>query len=194
MTIDLGAREIIEEPFPSFRCESVLPPGVESSLLDWFKGDAPWQLKVADFYQQYEFSLHDISVPEPVEFLLADQQIDYFKRCLGESFGVSFQSRFDATVHKLVPGQVIKIHNDFVPGLETHRILIQVNEGWSVDSGGLLMLFSSFDPKDVSMILLPVSGSAFGFEISEKSLHAVTPIVSGDRFTIVYSFYCDRSY
>jgi hypothetical protein len=37
------------------------------------------------------------------------------------------------SAHKLTAGQTIRIHNDWIRGEETHRVLIQVNDGWSMN-------------------------------------------------------------
>ncbi|RUX10175.1 2OG-Fe(II) oxygenase, partial [Mesorhizobium sp. M8A.F.Ca.ET.059.01.1.1] len=94
----------------------------------------------------------------------------------------------EVTAHRMVVGQTIRIHNDFRPGGETHRILVQLNRGWADDQGGLLMLFGSGDADDVRRVIRPVHGSGLGFSISESSFHAVSTITSGERFTLVYSF------
>ena len=36
---------------------------------------------------------------------------------------------------------------------------------------------------------MPLNGSLVGFEISEKSSHAVSLVLDGERFAIVYSLY-----
>ena len=104
-------------------------------------------------------------------------------------FSARLSEKIDCTVHKLVPGQRIRIHNDFIPGEETHRLLIQLNRGWHDDQGGFLMLFNSADPSDVHRVLSPSHDSVVGFAISESSNHAVSTIHGGERFTLVFSFY-----
>ena len=79
-------------------------------------------------------------------------------------------------------GQTIKIHNDYLGAEESHRLLIQLNEGWEASQGGLLMLFGAAEPESLQGVLLPVHGSGFAFEISPKSFHAVSSIVGGERY------------
>ncbi len=95
----------------------------------------------------------------------------------------------DVTVHKLVKSQRIRIHNDYIPGQETHRLLIQLNRGWTDEQGGMLMLFGSPRPEDVRRIVSPIHGTSLGFAISSDSHHAVSAVYSGERHTLVYSFY-----
>ena len=68
-------------------------------------------------------------------------------------------------------------------------MLIQLNRGWDDNQGGILMFFNSQDPADVHRVFPPVHGSVVGFGISEGSNHAVSTIHSGERFTLVFSFY-----
>lgn len=165
----------------------------ERLTLDWLENLAPWKLAQMEFYEQHEFSLLHHDLPPQVSFLTAPSLIDYFKTELGKAFAVSFENRFDVTAHRLTPKQVIKIHNDYLPGQETHRLLIQLNRSWETSQGGLLILFSEPRAEAAVKFILPKSRSAFGFEISRRSLHAVSTIRSGSRFTLVYSFYARQS-
>jgi Rps23 Pro-64 3,4-dihydroxylase Tpa1-like proline 4-hydroxylase len=94
----------------------------------------------------------------------------------------------EVTAHKLLPGQTIRIHNDYVEGGESHRLLIQLNRGWTDSQGGLLMLFDSSRIDDVRRVIRPLHASATAFAISAKSFHAVSTIRGGERYTLVYSF------
>ena len=88
-----------------------------------------------------------------------------------------------------MPGQRIAIHNDYLIGEETHRLIVQVNRGLKDEDGGFFMLFNSFDASDVHRVLRPIHGSAIGFEISPASHHAVSRLYGEERYTLVYSFY-----
>lgn len=111
------------------------------------------------------------------------------RRNVEQLFGVSLSSKVDISAHKLVGAQVIKIHNDYIPGQETHRVLIQLNRGWEEANGGILMIFSNRNPESLASAFLPLNNSAFAFEISPKSYHAVSTIKYGERYTIVFSFF-----
>ncbi|MGJ3628150.1 2OG-Fe(II) oxygenase family protein [Sphingomonas sp. MMS24-JH45] len=71
---------------------------------------------------------------------------------------------------------------------ESRRVLLQLDHGWSVDNGGLLMLFADDQPESVTTAILPSHASAFAFEISARSYHAVSTIRAGERYTLVYTF------
>lgn len=187
--ISLTSLEVFDKPFPYFTAAEGLGEPCSSAILGWLETEAPWELVEADFYEQYEFSLLSVQMPPHLAFLSGRKFLDDLRakveRILGERLG----DRIDCTVHKLVHSQRIRIHNDFIPGEETHRVLIQLNRGWDDDRGGFLMFFNSDDPSDVHRVFSPIHDSVVGFAISEDSNHAVSTIHDGERFTLVFSFY-----
>lgn len=164
-----------------------------NAMLEWLEDGAPWKLRVADFYEQHEFSFDDVVLPDTLAEAFSSHALEELRRQIEERFGVELSTRIDVTAHRLTHGQHIKIHNDFIPGGESHRLLIQLNRGWEDSNGGLLVFFNSNDPADVHRILRPLHNTGVVFEISESSLHAVTPIQAGNRYTLVLSFFLERS-
>lgn len=193
MTGDVELRledlEVFSHPFQHFTATQGFDASVSLSILDWLETEAPWQLVETDFYEQYEFSLYDAPRPLHLEFMTAPRFLDRLRSTTEQIFGVRLSERPDCTAHKLVPGQRIRIHNDFLEGQETHRVLVQLNRGWKDDQGGFLMFFNSQDPSDVYRLFPPIHNSVVGFAISPNSNHAVSTIHGGGRFTLVFSFY-----
>ena len=185
----LTSPEVFVEPFPYFIAEEGFGEVISSAILEWLENEAPWKLVEKDFYEQYEFSLLDAPLPPYLMFITERRFLDDLRMKVGKVFGRQLSERIDCTAHKLVQSQTIRIHNDYIPGEETHRILLQLNRGWSDTQGGYLMLFNSQDPSDVHKVFVPTNDSVFGFAISEKSNHAVSTIHGGERFTVVFSFY-----
>ena len=189
----LEAIELHDAPFRYFLARCSLVPEIEHTLLEWFESDAPWQLVETDFYEQYEFRMLDVALPESVSPLASPDNFSVLRREMEEIFDVAFDERVLLVAHKLVPGQRIAIHNDYLVGKETHRLTIQLNRGLRDEDGGLFMLFDSFEPSDIHRIIRPICGSVLGFEISENSHHAVSLLHGGERYTLVYSFYAKRN-
>lgn len=187
-----AARSVLTTPFPHFVVHDAFGAESSSAFLRWLETDAPWRLKIATFYQQYEFSLCDTELPSAIQPSFSPSRVEALKGCVANSFGVTLASRHDITVHKLVPGQRIRIHNDYIAGQESHRVLVQLNRDWTDDNGGALLFFGSEDARDVRKGFRPLHDSCVAFEISPKSHHAVTPVVRGERYTLVYSFYRDE--
>ena len=176
-------------PFRYILWQRCLPLSLERALLEWFESNAPWQLVTTDFFEQYEFSVSNATLPDYVSQLISLENLTVLREDISEIFKVTLDERIRLVAHKLMPGQRIGIHNDYLAGEETHRFIIQINRGLLDEDGGYFMLFNSFDPEDIHRIIRPVSGSAIGFEISENSNHAVSQLHGGQRFTLVYSFF-----
>ena len=185
---------VYREPFPYFTATAALGQDLSSCLLRWLEFDARWNLVEADFYEQHELCGTEGQLPEFVSSLRSPVFLDAVRQTMGDIFNRSFKSRIDWTVHKLLTGQRIRIHNDFLNTGETHRVVVHLNRGWSLAQGGFLMLFNSSNPVDIHRVLMPLTKSVVGFEISEKSNHAVSRVVNGERFAVVYSLYADRQH
>lgn len=181
--------EIFAKPFPYFTAVEALGEGASSALLEWLEAEAPWDLVKADFYEQYEFKLSSALIPTHLAFLTERRFLDDLRSKVERIFGTPLGERINCTFHKLVLGQRIRIHNDFIPGQETHRVLVQLNRGWHDHQGGFLMFFNSQDPSDLHRVFVPVHDSVVGFAISKDSNHAVSMTHNGARFTLVFSFY-----
>jgi hypothetical protein len=175
------------DPFPHTASREALPPALAERTLRWMEERAPWRLRVAAFYEQWEMHLDPAVLPDDLLELLIPETVDSPMDGLLPSDHGRVRLA-EVTAHRMVAGQTIRIHNDHRPGGETHRILVQLNRGWHDDQGGLLMLFGSDDAEDVRRVIRPAHGSGLGFAISERSFHAVSTIRDGERFTLVYSF------
>lgn len=185
--------EVQTEPFDYFILPKAFDDGESLSILKWLETDAPWKLVEADFYTQFEFDFEGVSLPEKIAFLYRRSFLDYLTRQFEVVFQANLSTQVDVTAHKLVKGHTIRLHNDFIHGQETHRLLIQLNRSWSDENGGFLLFFNSSDPKDIHRVIRPVHNSSAGFAISPKSNHAVSTIHDGERYTLVYSFYAADS-
>jgi Rps23 Pro-64 3,4-dihydroxylase Tpa1-like proline 4-hydroxylase len=185
----LSSVETFSSPFKFFASPVALRDDLSTRLLDWFETDAPWRLVETDFYEQYEFSLWDVNVPPQLLILLEPNFLGELKKRIGDLFVADLSDDVDVAAHKLVPGQRIRLHNDFISGERTYRLLIQLNRGCKDEDGGSLFLFNSSDPADIHRAFRPIHNSAIGFVVSPTSHHAVSAIHSGQRFTLVYSFY-----
>lgn len=193
MILASPAKQPQQKPFRYSVIASALEPDVASALLDWFEKDAPWTLRIAEFYEQHEFVVTNEILPAQLRRLFSAVERDSLRSHVEQLFATRLSKRIDVTAHRLTKGQRIRIHNDYILGQETHRLLIQLNRGWLDENGGALMLFNSREPTDVHRILRPVHNSGLLFEISSDSLHAVTPINGGERFTLVMSFFSAAS-
>lgn len=170
---------------------AVIPECIEDfaaeRLLRWFETSAPWRLVETDFYEQYEFSFFDCQAEES-RLLTDDLTVSELREAMGGMFGIRYGPEVSIVAHRLLPGQHIGIHNDYLDDCETHRLTVQLNRGLQDTDGGFFMTFSSSDPRDVYEVLRPIHRSAVAFAISPRSYHAVSRMHGNVRFTIVISF------
>lgn len=186
--ISLSASKFEDAPFPHICCSSVLQRDIESRLYEWLESTDEWSLTEADFYTQYEFVISSANLPEHLRCLVSSDTIETIKAAFKKEFGIKSPETVSIVAHKLVDGHTIGIHNDYINGDETHRLVIQINPQWNAANGGFLMLFSSPRAEDVSKVIQPINNSAFGFEISDKSYHAVSTVNKFSRYSVVYTF------
>jgi Rps23 Pro-64 3,4-dihydroxylase Tpa1-like proline 4-hydroxylase len=175
-------------PFAHATHAAPLSADLCDAALTWMETDAPWRLRVASFYEQWELHLEPQALPADLQPLLTDETVDALQWLMLAPIVGGPLRLTEVTAHKLVPGQTIRVHNDHRPKGETHRLLIQLNRGWADEQGGLLLLFGSAAADDLRRILRPSHRSAVAFEISPQSFHAVSTIQRGERYTLVYSF------
>lgn len=191
--LDLSSIESFSKPFDYFSSPTALREDFGTTLLSWLENGAPWKLVETDFYEQYEFSFWDVRVPSELLVFREPDFLNPLKRKVENLFSVELSNDIEVAAHKLIPGQSIRIHNDFIDGEKTYRLLIQLNRGCKDEDGGLLLLFNSCDPADIHKAFRPIHNSAIGFAVSQTSNHAVSTVHTGERFTLVYSFYGGNS-
>jgi 2OG-Fe(II) oxygenase superfamily len=180
--------ELRAEPFAHTCASNLLAERLVDGALSWMEADAPWSLRIASFYEQWEFAVDADCLPIELRELLAPRTITRMADTMLRPITDCTFELQEVTAHKLLAGQTIRIHNDFIDGEETHRLLVQLNRGWEDYKGGSLMLFGSARTEDIRRAIRPLHRSAFAFEISPRSFHAVSTIQEGERYTLVYSF------
>jgi len=188
---NFAATQTFITPFKYFLAKGIFTSGEINTLLDWFESGAKWKVHKTDFYEQYELNLSSDLVPTHVRQILNKDFISNIKSSVSELLGVKLQDKIQFVAHKLITNQGIGIHTDCPADetFETHRIIIYLNREFSDDFGGHLILFNSKNTSDIHRIIRPMNNSAFGFELSKKSFHAVTDIKNGERFSLNLSFW-----
>ena len=189
LVVDLSSACLETDPFPFSVVPDALCDDIEQATLVWFEQAAPWRLTEESFYSQHEFDMRDVELPSDIAQLAAGTTLARMRELISELFRRRLGTTVDVTAHRLTAGQRIRIHDDYLEGGETHRLILQLNRGWTASDGGHLLLFGSGQPEDVRVILAPMSKQALLFEISRRSHHAVSEVVRGERYSIVYSFH-----
>ena len=187
--VDLSSARLESDPFPFSVVPDALSDSIEQVTLLWFEQAAPWGLTEESFYSQHEFDMRDTELPTDVAQLAAAATLAAMRELVSELFQKRLGTTVDVTAHRLTAGQRIRMHNDYLEGGETHRLIVQLNRGWAFGDGGHLLLFGGRNPEDVRVVLAPMSKEAMLFEISQRSHHAVSEVVHGERYSVVYSFH-----
>lgn len=186
--IDLSEVQTEIKPFPHFYSPKILKNGLESQLYEWFENTDLWHFTQTDFYEQFEFDFFNAELPLELRSLVEEDTLKIFKNKIQNELKVSSLELVGVAAHKLVDTHRIGIHNDFIDNEETHRLVIIINPNWEEKKGGVLMLFNSADVSDLNKLVNPIDNSAFAFEISPNSYHAVSRIYDSTRYSIIYTF------
>src|SRR5258705_2865848 len=174
--LDLSFIERFSKPFDYFVSPQALGVDLSATLLRWLETEAPWRLVETDFYEQYEFSFWDVDVPPGLRVFREPDFLSALKTKTEDLFKVELSNDIDIAAHKLVLGQRIRIHNDFIDGEKAYRLLIQLNRGCKEEDGGLLLLFNISDPADIHRAFRLILNCAICFAFSRTSNHAVSNI------------------
>lgn len=141
----IGFRKL-DQPYPHAQAERFFSPGLCSALLDYLESAVAWQERhIDDFYDLLQIDLTQVELQAEVRFLTTPGFLDELRRGVERLFGCVLDRRAEVTVHKMLPGYKIKVHTDSGKG-QSHRLLVQLNRGWSEEAGGVLMLLDSENP------------------------------------------------
>jgi hypothetical protein len=191
--IDLGRAELKTEPFAHFALRDCLDPLLAEELLAWFETDAVWKTEgIPGCYELGKVDLMKIRLPPKLAVLQSEVLLDNIKCQLNRIFGKRRSGKIRVAAHRLTRSLKIGVHTDVERKMKLRmRLMIQLNRGWNIRKGGLLVLLpAERDPEDVAdrrVIYTPRHRSAVAFEISPRSFHEVTPVAKGARFTLRYS-------
>src|SRR5882724_9505487 len=110
--LDLSAATVRLQPFPCFLVAQVLSEDSEQALLKWFESQAPWQLAVMDFYEQYGFDFKDVSIPESMNPLIPESTLNHGRDEVDKLRGAHLKPHIDINAHKLNQPMKISSQND----------------------------------------------------------------------------------
>jgi hypothetical protein len=185
--ITIAGAQRSDDPF----AHALVPECIDAKTLfacnDWFSDNAPWKLAKTDFYEQYEFDLCDAK-HWLVQRLSGATTTSQIVGEMEQLFKTRFAAEFSVTAHKLIKGQQIGIHNDWIAGQETHRLVIHLGHWATAVDGGLLTVLAGPAVADTVRLIKPIPRSGFAFQISPTSYHAVSTVHNDDRYSLVYSF------
>ena len=184
-------------PFRHFTIENFIDEDLASSLLRWFEQEADWNAKsIAGLGTLSSVDLHTSELGLRLDFLTGDPFLSHVRRNMSELFATELEGFVDLTANRMTRGQEIGLHNDvstLPPAFRfTHRLVLYLNHNYSEEYGGALRLANTLSKSQSAPVqkrILPVHRSAFGFEISDSSYHAIEPVLKGTRYNLSFTFY-----
>lgn len=187
-------QDIAAEPFPHLVASQVYPDRVAKQLLAWLREHAPWYRHDSSFFSQYECELTADLLPAECAYAVSPEFYARLRDVIGDGFGQDVEPRVAVHAHKLVAGQGIGVHTDAPSeGGGTHRFVVTLADQYADEQGGHLVLLGSPDPKDIKRIFRPLLNFGVGFAMSTSSYHAVGDVVTGERYSVVYSCWTSES-
>jgi hypothetical protein len=182
---------VSSEPFRHVVVRSLFDDESCGALMNWLENDAEWEVQESGFYMQHRCkNLENL----PMSFCrnaVDSGTLAAITGHLQEVFGTPLDvDNITISAHKLLPGQGIGIHTDQPEfGTETHRLVLHLCREFEDPFGGHLMFFHRRDPDAIAKIIRPLNNVAVGFELSDRSFHAVNEITIGVRYSLVFGFW-----
>ena len=171
-----------ERSFPAFASvyEELLRRSSAKAIFDDLSNRSDWVLNKKIFLSKFDKVINHSSTDPYDELLAAGRKL--FERDFNTVIGL----RYEIKASKLVEGQFLGIHNDSPVGArgrtETHRLIYYPNIFYSDDMRGHLLLHD--DEDRVLAGIRPLFNSCVAMELSDHSLHSVSRLCCGVRFTV----------
>jgi len=166
-------------PFEFFHCAQAFGSESCASFERLFVEKNDWQRRDGAFYR---CALRDATneIPEMLLRGVASRMREITSQPL--------MDRVQVTAQQVEPGQSIGVHSDRpLLGYEFVRLVLQLNDLWLPEHGGVLELYESPDRPAV-VRLEPDYDVAFGFVLHEASHHGVTEVCQLRR-SLVFNFW-----
>lgn len=172
-------------PFQYSLIHDVYSSEVSKLLFHYCKNINKWHFSETNFYEQYECYLGENSpLPEEISGILKETSIKFLKSWAEEHFKRPLKDDYEIVVHKLIKDQYIDVHTDFHENVNICRFVVQLDD--NNYSGGELSLI---DNNNESVLIPNRNNLGLTFIPSIHSFHKVNKVLSGERFSIVYTFY-----
>jgi len=176
--------------------EDLLPRSAAIALAERARGERHWKLHEEWFFSQNdvawvrrEFGRSPVGEMTPEITALWTAGVGLVESQMNAVIG----GHYTVIGHKMVADQVVGIHNDS-PDLdrgriENYRLIYYVDDEYSDDKGGYLLLFSGGDGAEITDAVRPLFNSAVLMHLSDSSYHAVSRIQRGVRYSLVVSYW-----
>lgn len=182
--LEPGQKIASERQVPAFASiyQELLQPSSAKAILDDLNACSDWVLNKKSFLSKFDKKI-DHSGSSHVAY---EELLEAGRNIFESDFNTVIGVRCEIKATKLVEGQFLGIHNDSPVGArgrtESHRLIYYPNDYYSDDMRGHLLLHD--DEDRVLAGVRPIFNSCVAMELSDHSLHSVTTLSCGDRFTV----------
>lgn len=152
-----------------------------------------WKRHETDWFSQDDMHLDDNKIeilPQSLDNLAYVLLSEHFQKYIQAITGFHSLCQPSLVAHRMVAGDYVDVHNDFIPGGDIIRCILYFDPYVLLrkEPSGLFLALGSENVSDVIDIFQPIHNSLVIFEISPFSLHAVTKIEKGHRFSVILSY------
>ncbi|KQS27067.1 cyclophane-containing peptide 2OG-Fe(II) oxygenase YhhC [Dyadobacter sp. Leaf189] len=179
------------KPYPHLTVDGILSEDLTRKIVHWFDTKAEWQPHTSSFFNQFDCMNLSMGRLDGLDGLFSRPTVTYFRKLIEKHMEVDLsETRISYCAHKFTQGLGVGIHTDSPhDGTETHRLIIHLNSHFSDRFGGHLVVLNENNIGNINKIVRPVNNSAFAFELSDNSFHAVSDVEEGIRYSLIYSFW-----
>uniref|UniRef100_T2M9H1 uS12 prolyl 3-hydroxylase n=1 Tax=Hydra vulgaris TaxID=6087 RepID=T2M9H1_HYDVU len=122
--------------------------------------------------------------------ILREQLFGLFRTWLKDVTKISLNNTVDMSCAIYENSDVLLCHDDELEGRRIAFVYYLVPQDWNANDGGSLDLFetnSNGEPSDIKRILVPSFNSLVFFEVTEKSFHQVSEVLSNSKSRLTVS-------
>jgi hypothetical protein len=160
-----------------------------SECVGWLEQHAVWHRHRGGFFDQFETQDLFRTGSPFVKLLGKFPELRATIACL---CGVDVEEAAEISAHRLVSGQFIGIHTDEPRGdYETHRLVVILPSPGVKGHEGSLVLLDQKNWREAKHLAgyRAIGGQALLFPLHEQSYHAVSKVLFGTRYSLVFSFW-----
>jgi len=182
--------ELFDAPFSFLVGDSPFDTQSAQAIHDWLEHIDKWKLNEGEFYSSFECNLLNLEAPQDCKHLFSPSAHDAFSIQASSVFGTPVVLSTVLAAHRMTFNQGVGIHSDSPrPGEETHRMVYTFSRNPVPHAGGHFLFLSGNSPQTATHLIPLHNNQVIAFRLSSTSYHAVTTITTGDRYSIVASFY-----
>jgi Rps23 Pro-64 3,4-dihydroxylase Tpa1-like proline 4-hydroxylase len=195
MHIEVDSLQYRETPYRYFTGPKFYNPATAAQLLEVCEANTCWEDSLRSYYRiqrcriRSHISVVNKGVGDIFPLLANSDNLCEIRERVETWFDTKI-CIVDVAVNRMTPGHWIGVHNDHWPNdPPSYRMVIWLTRLWTTGMGGETLILKTSKASTVVETLKPLHNSLWIFETGRSSYHAVSPVLSGVRFTVAYEFW-----